>query len=79
MRVTKSEFKRLAAEKEKLESRIKESHEAQDAAFKLHEKALEELRVHYACEQRLRLQMDLLEKRAEEAIAMESRELEELE
>ena len=79
VRVTESEFKRLAAEKEKLESRIKESREAQDAAFKLHEKALEELRVHRAREQRLRLQMDLLEKRAEEAIAVESRDLEEVE
>ena len=79
VRVTESEFRRLAAEKEKLESRLKESRDAQDAAMRLHEKALEELRIHRAREQRLRLQMDLLEKRAEEAIAVESRELEELE
>lgn len=79
VRVTESEFKRLAAEKEKLEARIKESREAQDAAMKAHEAALAELRTHRAREQRLRLQMDLLEKRAEEAIAVESRELEELE
>ena len=79
VRVTESEFKRLASEKEKLEARIKESREAQDAAIRLHEQALEELRTHRAREQRLRLQMDLLERRAEEAIAVESRELEELE
>ena len=79
VRVTESEFKRLAAEKEKLEGRIKESRDAQDAAMRLHEKALEELRTYRAWEQRLRLQMDLLERRAEEAIAVESRELEELE
>lgn len=79
VRVTESEFKRLAAEKEKLRDRIKESRAAQDAAMKAHEKALEELRVQRAREERLRLQMDLLDKRAEEAIAVEEREISELE
>lgn len=79
VRVTESEFKRLAAEKEKLRVRIKESRDAQDAAMKAHEKALEELRVQRAREERLRLQMDLLDRRAEDAIAVESREIEELE
>ena len=48
VRVTKSKFKRLAAEKEKLEGRIKESRDAQDAAMRLHKKALEELRTYRA-------------------------------
>ena len=71
VRVTKSEFKRLAAEKEKLRARIKESCEAQNAAIKALEKALEDLRVARAREERLRQQMDLLDRRAEEAIAVE--------
>ena len=54
MRVTKLEFKRLAAEKEKLRARIKESCEAQNTAIKASEKALEDLRVARACEERLR-------------------------
>ena len=71
VRVTESEFKRLAAEKEKLRARIKESREAQNAAMKASEKALEDLRVARAREERLRQQMDLLDRRAEEAIAVE--------
>lgn len=43
------------------------------------EKALEDLRVAQAREERLRQQMDLLDRRAEEAIAVEEREIEELE
>ena len=54
VRVTESEFKRLAVEKEKLRARIKESREAQNAAMKASEKALEDLRVARACEERLR-------------------------
>ena len=54
VRVTKLEFKRLAAEKEKLRARIKESCEAQNTAIKASEKALEDLRVARACEERLR-------------------------
>jgi hypothetical protein len=79
VRVTESEFKRLAAEKEKLRAKIKESRIAQDAAMKAHEEALVELRTQRAREERLRLQMDLLDRRAEDAIAVESREIEELE
>jgi chromosome segregation ATPase len=45
VRVTKSEFKRLAAEKVKLQARIKETREQQEAAIKALEKALEDLRV----------------------------------
>ena len=54
VRVTKSEFKRLAAEKEKLCARIKESYKAQNAVIKALEKALEDLRVARACKERLR-------------------------
>ena len=43
MRITKLEFKRLAAEKEKLRARIKESYKAQNAVIKASEKALEDL------------------------------------
>jgi hypothetical protein len=69
--MTKLEFKCLAAEKEKLRARLKESHEAQNAAIKALEKALEDLRVARAREERLRQQIDLLDRRAEEAIAVE--------
>ena len=54
MRVTKSEFKRLAAEKEKLRARLKKSYKAQNAAIKALEKALEDLQVARAREERLR-------------------------
>lgn len=79
VRVTESEFKRLAEEKEKLRARIKESREAQEEAMKAHEKALEDLRVARAREERLRQQMDLIDQRAEEAISVEERNIEELE
>ena len=62
-----------------MRDRIKESCAAQDAAIKAHEKALKELRVQRAREERLRLQMDLLDKRAKEAIAVEEREISKLE
>jgi galactokinase len=79
IRVTQSEFTRLAAEKEKLQRQIKESREAQDAALKAHEQALEDLRVARSREERLRQQMDLIDRRADDAIAVEAREIEELE
>src|SRR5687767_631123 len=59
VRVTQSEFTRLIAEKEKLRSRIKETQKAQTEALKASEKALEDLRVARAREERLRQQMDL--------------------
>jgi hypothetical protein len=43
VKVIELEFKRLAAKKEKLESCIKESRDAQDAAMKAHKAALEQL------------------------------------
>ena len=76
--VTELEFKRLAAEKEKLRVQIKESRNAQDAAIKAHKKALEELRVQRAREEQLQLQIDLLDCRAKDAIAVKSREIKEL-
>jgi hypothetical protein len=79
IRVTESEFKRLAAEKLRLQGRIKETREAQDVAMKAHEKALEDLRVARAREERLRSQPDMLDRRAEEAIAVEERSIEEQE
>ena len=75
VKVTQSEFTRLASEKEKLQARIKESREAQSEALKASEKALEDLRVARAREERLRQQMDLLDRRAEEAIAVEERSI----
>lgn len=47
--------------------------------MKAHEKALNDLRVARAREERLRQQMDLIDQRAEEAIAVEERNIEELE
>jgi hypothetical protein len=79
VRVTQSEFTRLASEKEKLRIRIKETREAQNEALKASEKALEDLRVARAREERLRQQMDLLDRRAEEAIAVEERSIAEQE
>ena len=79
VRVTESEFKRLASEKEKLVARIKETREEQKVAMRAQEKAMEDLRVAQAREERLRQQMDLLDRRAEEAIAVEEKNLEELE
>jgi hypothetical protein len=79
VRVTQSEFHRLLGEKEKLRKQIKESQEAQDAAVRIQEKALEDLRVARAREERLRKQMDLLDSRAETAVAVEQKNIEELE
>lgn len=79
VQVTESEFKRLVMEKEKLRTQISESRTAQDVAMKASEKALEELRVARAREERLRQQMDLIDRRAEEAIAVETRDIEDQE
>lgn len=70
--VTRNEFSRLVAEKKKLDAQIKEARKEQDAAF-------EAMRVARAKEDRLAKQLALNEKRAEEAIAVESAALEELE
>jgi hypothetical protein len=79
VRVTQSEFRRLLSEKEKLRKQIKESQEAQEAAMRIQEKALEDMRVARAREERLRKQMDLLDTRADTAVAVEQRNIEELE
>jgi hypothetical protein len=79
VRVTESEFKRLVKEKDKLRGQIADSRAAQDAAMRAHEKALEDLRVARAREERLRKQMELIDRRAEEAISVEERSIEELE
>lgn len=73
VRVTESEFKRLAADKERLRAKLKETQNAQVDAIRAQEKALEDLRVARAREERLRQQIDLLDRRAEEAIAVEER------
>jgi predicted nuclease with TOPRIM domain len=79
VKVTQSEFKRLAAEKVKLKVEIQESRDRQEAAFKEHEEALEKMRVARAKEERLRQQMDLLDRRADEVIAVKERQIQELE
>lgn len=73
VKVSESEFRRLVREKEKLRQQLQDSRAAQDAAMKAQEKALEDLRVARAKEERLRRQMDLLDSRAEEAISVEER------
>jgi hypothetical protein len=73
VRVTQSEFKRLAVEKNKLREGIQKARDEQEAAMKIHEKALEDLKIARAREERLRQQMDLVDRRAEEAIAVEER------
>jgi hypothetical protein len=62
-----------------LQGEIKKAQEAQTEAMRAQEKAFEELRVARAKEERLRRQMDLIDSRADEAIAVESRELAEQE
>jgi uncharacterized protein YdcH (DUF465 family) len=75
--VTQSEFKRLAKEKDKLRRRIQEARDEQEAAIRVYKKALEDLKVTRAREERLRQQIDLVDRRAEEAIAVEERSIEE--
>lgn len=78
VKVTQSEFRRLADEKKKLQRGIQEAVAAQESAFAAHEAALEALRIARSREQRLRQQMDLVDARASDAIAVESAALEEL-
>jgi len=72
VKVTQSEFRRLTEEKQKLRRQI-------DEALSAQAEALEMLRTARAREERLRKQMDLTDQRAADAIAVESRALEELE
>lgn len=72
VKVTQSEFRRLTEEKQKLKRQI-------DEALSAQAEALEALRTARAREERFRKQMDLTDRRAAEAIAVESRALEELE
>ena len=72
VKVTQSEFRRLTEEKQKLRRQI-------DEALSAQAEALEMLRTARAREERLRKQMNLTDQRAAEAIAVESRALEELE
>ena len=69
-KITESEFRRLVDQKKKLKSEI-------DSALAAQEKALEDLRTARAREERLRQQRDLVDRRADEAISVESRTLEE--
>jgi hypothetical protein len=73
IKVTQLEFKRLAAKKVKLKAEIQESRNQQEAAFKEHKEALEKMRVARAKEERLQQQIDLLDRRANKAIAVEER------
>jgi hypothetical protein len=66
------EFSRLAAEKKKLQEQIKESQLAQDTTVKAHKQALEDLQVARARKGQLRQQIDLINHRADDAIAIES-------
>jgi ribosome assembly protein YihI (activator of Der GTPase) len=69
------EFTQLVTEKEKLQAQIKESCEAQSKALKASKKALEELQVARAREERLQQQIDLLDCRAKEAISVEEQSI----
>jgi cell division protein FtsB len=62
-----------------LQARIKESCKAQSKVLKASKKALEELQVARAREERLRQQIDLLDCRAKEAIAIKERSIAEQE
>ena len=69
----------MLKEKERLQSEIAEARKAQDAADEALQKALEERQIARAREARLRQQMDLLDRRAADAIAVEETCIEELE
>ena len=69
--VTRNEFSRLVAEKRRLDEKIREARDEQEKAF-------EALRTARAKEERLSKQLALNKKRAEEAIAVESLALAEL-
>ncbi|MCJ1413675.1 hypothetical protein MMC19_007803, partial [Ptychographa xylographoides] len=77
--VAHSEWERLKSEKLKLKRRIEEAREDQEEALRSEEKARELRRVAFAREMRLRQQMDLVDNRAAEAIAVEERSIEEQE
>ncbi len=79
VKVSQSEFQRLAEQKQKLRKKIQDSRDEQEAAMRIHEKALEDLKIARVREERLRQQMDLLDRRAEEAISVEERGIEEQE
>lgn len=86
MKVTKSEFDRLLAERERLQSNIKKAQEAQEEAQRRLEEAqraqqaaYEASRTAFAKEMRLRQQLDLVDKRSDEAVAVELRGIEEQE
>ena len=66
IRFTAAEFRRLVSEKQKLQAEIDKSLQAQM-------EALESLRTARAREDRLRKQMELVDKRGSEAIAVEER------
>jgi hypothetical protein len=71
IKVTQSEFQRLAAEKICLKKEIQELQDLQEEEFYAYKKALERMRVARAKEERLRQQIDLLNCRADKAIAVE--------
>ncbi|OQN95253.1 hypothetical protein B0A48_18710 [Cryoendolithus antarcticus] len=79
VKVLQSEFQRLSDQKQKLRKKIQDSRDEQEAAMRVHEKALEDLKLARVREERLRQQMDLLDRRAEEAISVEERGIEEQE
>lgn len=79
IKVTQSEWERLKSEKARLRREIKDAYEAQERARQVQEKAREEQTAAFAREMRLRQQMDLLDKRAEDAIAVEEATIRELE
>jgi hypothetical protein len=79
VKVTQSEFQRLTAKKIRLKKEIQESRDLQEEEFRAHKKALERMRVTRAKEERLRQQIDLLDHRADKAIAVEEGNIRELE
>lgn len=62
-----------------MRQRIQEARDEQEAAMKIYKKALKDLKIARAREERLRQQMDLVDCQAEEAIAVEERSIEEQE
>lgn len=79
LQVTKSEWDRLKEERERLLQSLEAAHIAQRVAQQTEERAREERNTAFAKEMRIRRQMDLLERREAEAIAVEEASIEEQE
>ncbi|KAI9658336.1 MAG: hypothetical protein M1821_002469 [Bathelium mastoideum] len=79
IQVTQSKWERLKSKKEELQRGIKQAYQDQEEARQRESEAHAAVQVAFAKEMRLRQQLDLLDGRVAEAIAVEERNIEEQE